>query len=83
MNKNLLFALAGALLLSGCTTDHDETRNAAQALGLRDVVAGDLDPLKCGQDDKIGRSFTATNVNGDRVHGVVCCGIAKGCTVRF
>ena len=72
-----------ALLVSASCVDDDATRNAAQAIGLRDVVPGDYAPLSCGKDDSYSQHFTATNINGDRVSGVVCCGLYKSCTVRF
>lgn len=39
----------------------------------------------CGRDDSAlySAGFTALNPVGRRVTGVVCCGLWKGCTVRF
>lgn len=74
--------LAIALLLVSCTDDED-AMNAARAIGLRDVVPGDYAPFSCSDDDVTAQHFTATNINGGRVTGVVCCGLVKRCTVRF
>lgn len=37
----------------------------------------------CGEGDTYADEFSATNPSGKRVTGVVCCGLFKGCTVRF
>lgn len=37
----------------------------------------------CGRGDIYQRSFVAIGANGQRVHGTVCCGGAKDCTVRI
>lgn len=79
MTKWLLIA---GLCLVGCTDDQ-ATVNAARAIGLRDVQPLDYAPFSCGQDDQYAQHFTATNINGQRVSGVVCCGLLKSCTVRF
>ena len=36
----------------------------------------------CGRDDNRFASFKAVNIRGKTVYGTVCCGYAKGCTVR-
>lgn len=35
------------------------------------------------QDDGFTNSFVATNANNKIVSGTVCCGLVKGCTIRF
>jgi hypothetical protein len=70
------------MLATGCTDD-DATRNAAQSIGLRNVSPGGYAFFGCGRDDQYAQQFTAININGARVSGVVCCGLLKACTVRF
>lgn len=77
------FILVG-LLLSGCVTGEKETAQTAYKAGFTDVSVGDLSFLSCVENDKTGRSFVGTNVQGVRVQGVVCCGVAfKNCAVRY
>ena len=76
--KRLLFLL----MLSACTST-EETLSTLQKAGFRDIVVGGVTGFACSEEDKMGRSFTATNGNGQSIDGVVCCGIFKGCTVRF
>lgn len=40
-------------------------------------------PGTCSSGDDYGINFKAVNPVGSPVEGVVCCGIFKGCTVRF
>lgn len=83
----VLVLFAGAFLVFwltfGVATTDSEAVGTAQSLGLRNVKPGTVSFLECGQDDKVGRSFTATNSVGEPVSGVVCCGFLKRCTVRF
>lgn len=75
--------LAVALSLAGCVTPPDVTKSAVEAMGLHDVVVGNAD-FGCGEDDLVGRKFTAKNTDGVYVEGVVCKGLLfKGATVRI
>lgn len=71
------------LLLTACKTSFDEANNALDNQGFTNVKVGKTDWWSCGKNDKYGRKFTATNGNNREVHGVVCCGIFKGCTIRW
>jgi hypothetical protein len=58
---------------------------AVEAQGFRDVLLGGPELLACAPNES-SRHFSATNPNGKRVEGTVCCGIsgaAKGCTLRW
>lgn len=64
--------------------------NAARGLGLRDVRVLQGTPwMECGKDDSAFSSayVEGTNVQGERVRAVVCCGpfegFSKGCTLRW
>jgi len=71
----------GAFCLS-CDSPDRATMTLRQA-GYTDIRTTGWDPFSCGEDDMFTTGFTATNPRGDTVSGVVCCGLWKGCTVRF
>lgn len=77
----------GLVLLVGmalsCTVSDGTVVRVAEASGLHDVEPGHWAPISCGKDDQLRTSFKAKNVAGKTVHGVVCCGYFKQCTVRF
>lgn len=75
--------LSFVLLFSGCVTSESDAIKAVQNLGMTEVSPQGVALASCGENDYLGRKFVATNVVGDRVAGVVCCGTFKGCTVRF
>lgn len=79
--------IATALVLAthcmGCTPRDSTAKAAVEKLGMTDVKVGGPSFFSCGEDDLTGASFTATNPAGQRVEGVVCCGVFKACTVRF
>lgn len=76
-----LFLIA-ALALSACTNE-EETRRTLNAAGYTDIQIGGYAAFACGQDDTYSTRFSAANPRGVIVEGVVCCGLLKGCTVRF
>lgn len=70
-------------LLLGCTTGEDEVTSAVTRAGFTEVKPGRLTAFGCSDDDKVGRLFTARNAQGVVVEGQVCCGVLKGCTIRY
>lgn len=73
-----------ALLLLGACSAPDWTHETLEKSGFSDVdTANGWAPFRCSKDDSFSTHFTATNPVGQRVSGVVCCGIFKSCTVRF
>jgi hypothetical protein len=80
MRKVLALAL---LLAAGCVTDEDEAAQTLDNAGFTHIETGDVNLWSCDKGDKYGRDFKAVNPNGRTVHGVVCCGVFKACTVRF
>ena len=74
--------IAAALLLCACTNETDSMRTLRSS-GFRDVRLTGWAPLTCSDKDTFSTGFEATNPAGERVSGVVCCGILKNCTVRF
>lgn len=69
-------------LLAGCTAP-DRARETLDNSGYTNIEIGGWAAFGCGESDTYKNHFTATNPNGKRVEGVVCCGLYKGCTVRF
>lgn len=76
----LLGAVLGAALF-GCTQPQRSVQ-ALDAAGFTDISVGGYAWWACG-DDSYATGFVATNPNGKRVSGAVCCGWAKNCTIRF
>jgi hypothetical protein len=77
--------VAALLLLSlvACTSEDDAKRTLTSA-GFKDIRTTGYSPFACAEDDFSATGFTATNPNGLRVSGTVCCGLVfKGCTVRY
>lgn len=78
-----LWCVVMVLMALGCTDEHS-TRRALDAEGMTEVEVTGYDYWACGGDDWFHTGFTATNPQGRRVDGVVCCGLVfKNCTVRW
>ena len=70
------------LLLAGCTNSDAATETLLDA-GYTEVLTGGYDFWACGDGDFSATKFTALNPAGTRnVHGTVCCGLLKSCTIR-
>lgn len=64
--------------------DEQAARRTLQASGFTAVEMTGWKPFTCGKGDTTSTGFKATNPAGQRVEGVVCCGLVmKACTVRF
>lgn len=74
--------LAIVFVSTGCTAP-DRTAETLRQQGFTDVETTGYSWLACGKDDAFATGFTATNAQGVRVEGTVCCGWFKSCTVRF
>ena len=84
----LLLAVVAAIFIPisiglGMWDRPSDSETALHSAGFSEVVVGDHAYFECGRGDVSSLAFTATNPNGDRVSGTVCCGWFKGCTVRF
>ncbi len=77
-----LVLFIAAAMAGGCGAGDDGSK-ALEEQGFSDVKIGSRAWFGCGHDDNFNSHFTAKNVNGRQVSGVVCCGFWKGCTVRF
>ena len=59
--------------------------DAVEASGFGNVLLGGAEALACAEGES-SRHFSASNAQGKRVEGTVCCGltgIGKGCTIRW
>lgn len=78
-----MVALAALVALGACS-DADETRRTLKSAGYSNIQTTGWSAFSCGKDDTYSTGFVATNPSGQRVEGVVCCGLVfKGCTIRF
>lgn len=74
--------------LSLIPTSADAKQHALDLLraqGYTDIRVEDVNVFACGHGDVPNESaaFRALTVSGIRVEGEVCCGWAKGCTIRY
>jgi hypothetical protein len=81
MHKAIVIALT---FLVGCGVGEGRARDVLEQQGFTAIELGGAATWSCGKDDSQSRRFEATNANGRRVSGVVCCGTwGKACTVRW
>lgn len=79
----IVILLLVSSLLQGCT-DEDATRRTLENSGYTEIETTGYVLFACGEDDTFHTGFVATNPEGKRVRGTVCCGlIAKDCTIRY
>ncbi len=67
---------------TGCTDD-ERSKQTLEDYGFTRIEITGYEPWKCGDDYTYSTGFTADNPQNRRVRGVVCCGMVKGCTVKF
>ena len=76
--KKLAFVL---LLLTACT-DEPSSRKALETKGYTNITFGGYTHFGCYRKDQNSRViYSAVNPKGEKVSGVVCCGIL-GCEVK-
>lgn len=68
--------------MTGCT-DEDGAYNLLMKEGYSDIHITGYEYFACSDSDKYRTGFTATNMKGNKVSGVVCCGYLKACTIRY
>jgi hypothetical protein len=78
-----LFAIITVLVLCVSCSDESRSREVLQRAGYKDIQITGYTPFYCGEDDHFSTGFKANNPRGQEVSGVVCCGVIKGCTIRF
>jgi hypothetical protein len=64
-------------------TSPSTARRVLEEQGYKDIKLTGFRLMGCGQGDTFSDGFEATNVNGKRVHGVVCSSFTKSATIRF
>lgn len=84
----LALAIAASVGLSSCGYFYPFADNRAkasvEALSLTDVrLQRTVIGLSCSKSDKIYYKFSALNVQGHKIKGVVCMSYLKGATVRI
>jgi hypothetical protein len=80
-----LVIIAVAVESNAIPADDRRAIDAVEASGFREVLLGGSRAFACA-DSETSREFTATNTQGKRVEGTVCCGltgVGKGCTIRW
>jgi hypothetical protein len=88
--KKLVLALllSSSVALAGCGYFYpfadNRARASVEAMNLTDVhLTRTVMGLSCSKSDHIYYKFTARNLAGQRIHGVVCMSYFKGATVRI
>lgn len=76
----LVVVLAAA---AGWKNSRSRAERAVESTGASDVKLGGWAWFSCGKDDTYAWKFDATNAKGEAVSGYACCGLLKGCTVRY
>ncbi len=84
----LTVLLSSSVALSGCGYFYPFADNRAkasvEAMNLTDVhLNRTVMGISCSKSDHIFYKFTARNMAGQRIHGVVCMSYFKGATVRI
>lgn len=79
--KNKIILIASSLLLLSCSAP-DRTRSILEQDGYTNIEIKGYSIFACSEDDVFKTAFEATNTAGNRVSGVVCCGLFKSCTIR-
>jgi hypothetical protein len=73
-----------AALFQRCIVSDGEAKTAIVRAGFAKPVITGSNWVACREGDKmIGADFEAINASSQKVSGTVCCGILKGCTIRF
>ena len=84
----LAVALSSSVALAGCGYFYPFADNRARAsvesMNLTDVhLVRTVMGISCSKSDHIFYKFTARNMAGQRIRGVVCMSYLKGATVRI
>lgn len=80
MRKLLL--VVGALILVGCTQDHEKVQQILTADGFTNITVGGYNSMACSEKDTYSNAFTAQK-NGMLVKGTVCAAAWKDNTIRI
>lgn len=88
--KRLLIVVVGLMIgfyfcfWIGTNTNKTETRRILNENAYISVKTTGYKWFACSTDDWSHTGFSAINSNGNKIKGVVCCGlIFKNCTIRY
>lgn len=82
--KKLFAIIAVSMLCLGGCTNESKTVEALENAGYTKIQTKGYSLFGCGENDGMYHTkFEATNPNGKRVKGTVCCGMMTGCVIRF
>jgi hypothetical protein len=85
--KHMAPVVLASLALMGCGYLYpadNRARGSVEAMNLTDVrLTRTLFGINCSKSDHIFYKFTARNLQGRQVRGVVCMSYLKGATVRI
>ena len=71
------------LILLACSVNDSTLNRVLTNQGFTDISNDGYAWFGCSEDDSFHSNFSATNSQGKRVSGTVCCGTFKDCTVRW
>lgn len=80
--KTFITILLCILFLSACDGSNTSL-TVLEEQGYSNVEIKGFNVFACSEDDMYRYNFTAQNVNGKQVRGVVCSSPLKGSTIRF
>ncbi len=79
----LLFFLGVFLFVGSYKITPERMQKVFDAYGFTNAKVGDHSWFGCGNDYTYSHEFTAVSPRGVEVSGTICCGISKGCTLKF
>ena len=91
MKKCVVYYLLYLLLLPACNVSETTAQEVLSAEGLHGIHLTGYAFFSCSEDDNFKSHFTAKRwtlqEDGNRIEanvtGTLCCGLLKGCTVRY
>lgn len=75
-------SMNGLITVSAMYSEND-VYDVLQGQGYKNISLEGRCPNCCSEEDTFSTAFYADNINGVRIHGVVCKGSQKAFTVRF
>lgn len=76
-----IFVVLG-LVMYDLNTGDEKAEKTLRDVGITPTQIETWTFFDCGADDAVTRVFTGTR-DGKQVNGAVCCGVLKGCYVRY
>ena len=80
-----ILGILGGMVAFAMSGDGSKAESVLIQQGYKNITMDGHPFFGCGENDSffMSEDFIATNANNVRVTGTVCCGILKGCTIRF